>query len=317
MLGFKNVVSIDIGSSLIKLVQLSQSGGKIRLDKVGIVDNPASNFRPHSRKISKGAIAQAIKHLLRKSHIKAKDAVSSLNGPSIITQYFKFPPLSGKELENAVKLEVERVMGSKLNSMETDFQILPQNQKGARGQEILFAAVPKEMVRQRMETLQQAGLNPIAIDTDGLVLANCFLRLKNLAPQEDVMVLNLGTRLINLVILGKESLYFIRDISLGLESPLDLKDKGVLGRIIEEIGRSIHYHENRGKKNRVAKIFLSGGNAPSLETSDSFLKDLGLPVEKWNPLEDIEFDSRKLGSGFTESKGYLLAIAMGLALREK
>jgi len=131
MLGFKNLVSIDIGSSLIKLVQLSQSGGKIRLDKVGIVDNPASNFRPHSRKISKGAIAQAIRHLLRKSHIKAKDAVSCLNGPSIITQYFKFPPLSGKELENAVKLEVERVMGSKLNSMETDFQILPQNQKGA------------------------------------------------------------------------------------------------------------------------------------------------------------------------------------------
>jgi len=317
MLGFKNLVSIDIGSSLIKLVQLSQSGGKIRLDKVGIVDNPASNFRPHSRKISKGAIAQAIKHLLRKSHIKAKDAVSSLNGPSIITQYFKFPPLSGKELENAVKLEVERVMGSKLNSMETDFQILPQNQKGARGQEILFAAVPKEMVRQRMETLQQAGLNPIAIDTDGLVLANCFLRLKNLAPQEDVMVLNLGTRLINLVILGKENLYFIRDISLGLESPLDLKDKGVLGRIIEEIGRSIHYHQNRGKENKVAKVFLTGGNAAGLETSDSFLKDPGLPVEKWNPLQDIEFDSLKLGSGFTESKGYLLAIAIGLALREK
>ncbi|GAH90014.1 unnamed protein product [marine sediment metagenome] len=44
---------------------------------------------------------------------------------------------------------------------------------------------------------------------------------------------------------------------------------------------------------------------------------MGLPVEKWNPLEDIEFNPSKLGSGFTESKGYLLAIAMGLGLREK
>ncbi|GAI32371.1 unnamed protein product [marine sediment metagenome] len=35
------------------------------------------------------------------------------------------------------------------------------------------------------------------------------------------------------------------------------------------------------------------------------------------PLEDIEFDPSKLGSGFTESKGYLLAIAIGLGLREK
>lgn len=317
MLGFKNVVSIDIGSSLIKLVQLSESRGKIRLDKVGIVDNPVSNFRPHSQKISKGAVAQAIKHLLRKSHIKAKDTVSSLNGPSIIIQYLKFPPLSGKELKSAVNLEIQRVMPGRLNEVETDFQVLPQSEEKDGKQNILFVAVPKLMVRQRMETLGQAGLNPIAIDTDCLVLANCFLRLKNLAPQEDVMVLNLGTRLINLVILGKESLYFIRDISLSLESPLDLKDKAVLGRIIEEIRRSIHYHEERGRKNRVGRIFLTGGNAVRLESSDSFLKVLGLPVEKWNPLEDIEFDPSKLGSGFTESKGYLLAIGIGLGLREK
>jgi len=313
----KNVVSVDIGSSLIKLVQLSESHGKIRLDKVGITDNPASNFRTGSQKISKGVIAQTIKHSLRKNHIKAKDVVSSLNGPSIITQYFKFPPLSGKELENAVNLEAQRVMFGRLNEVETDFQVLPQSEEKDGKQNILFVAVPKLMVRERMETLGQAGLNPIAIDIDCLALANCFLRLKSLAPEEEAIVLNLGTRLINLVILGKESLYFIRDISLGLESPLDLKDRSVLGRIIEEIRRSIHYHEERGGKNRVARIFLTGGNAAMLEMSDSFLKDLGLPVEKWNPLKDIEFNPGKLGSGFTESKGYLLAIAIGLGLRER
>ena len=313
----KNVVNIDIGSSLIKLVQLSESHGKIRLDKVGITDNPASNFRTGSQKISKGIVAQTIKHSLRKSHIKAKDVVSSLNGPSIMTQYFEFPLLSGKELESAVNLEVQRVMVGRLNEVETDFQVLPQSEEKNGKQNILFVAVPKLMVRERMETLGQAGLNPIAIDIDCLALANCFLRLKSLAPEEEAIVLNLGTRLINLVILGKESLYFIRDISLGLESPLDLKDRSVLGRIIEEIRRSIHYHEERGGKNRVARIFLTGGNAAMLETSDSFLKDLGLPVEKWNPLKDIEFNPGKLGSGFTESKGYLLAIAIGLGLRER
>ena len=313
----KNVVSVDIGASLIKLAQLSKSGGKIRLDKVGLVSNPASNFRTGRQKISKGVIARAIKHSLRKSHIKAKDAVSSLSGPSIMTQYFEFPPLSGKELENAVNLEAQRVMPGRFNEVETDFQVLPQGEKKYGKQNILFVAAPKLMVKQQIETLQQAGLNPIAIDIDALALANSFSRLKNLAPQEDVMVLNLGTKLINLVILGKESLYFIRDISLGLESPLDLKDKGILGRIIEEIRRSIHYHEGRGRKNRVAKIFLTGGNAAGLDTSDSFLKDLGLPVEKWNPLKDIEFNPGKLGSGFDESKGYLLAIAIGLGLREK
>jgi len=317
MLGFKNVVSVDIGSSLIKLVQLSQSSGKIRLEKVGVVDNPISNFRTADSGRDRNAIARTIKHSLRKSCIKAIDVVSSLGGSSIIIQYFKFPPLSGKELENAVKLEVERVMGSKLNSMETDFQILPQNQKGARGQEILFAAVPKEMVRQRMETLEQAGLNPIAIDIDCLALANCFSRLKNLASEEDAVLLNLGARLISLGILGKESLYFVRDISLDLRAPLDLKEKSILDRTVEQIHRSIHYYEGRARGNKVTRVFLTGGATMASEASNFLSPALGLPVEKWNPLEDLEFDAGKLGYEFKKDKGYLLAIAVGLALREK
>jgi type IV pilus assembly protein PilM len=317
MPALKNVLSIDIGSSLIKLVQLSQSSGKIRLEKVGVIDNPITNFRTDGSGPRRNAIARAIKHLLRKSRIKPRDAVSSLGGPSIIIQYFKFPPLSKKELEDAVKLEAERVMGGKLNSMETDFQILPQNQKEAEGQQVLFAAVPKEMVQQRMETLQQAGLNPIGIDINCLVLANCFLRLKNLASEENVMVLNLGARLINLGILGKESLYFVRDISLDLKAPLNLKEKSMLDRTVEEIRRSIHYSESRARGTKVTRIFLTGGSCVASEISDLFSNALGLPVEKWNPLEDLEFNPGKQGYEFKKDKGYLLAIAIGLALREK
>jgi len=313
----KSVVSIDIGSSLIKLVQLSQSSGKIRLEKVGVADNPVSNFRIDGYRVGKNAIARAIRHSLRKSRIKVRDAVSSLGGSSIIIQYFKFPPLSEKELEDAVKLEAQRVMGGKLSGMETDFQILPQNQKEAQGQEILFVAVPQEMVRQHMETLEQAGLNPIAIDIDCLALANCFLRLKNLASEEHVMVLNLGARLISLGILAKDNLHFVRDISLDLKTPLDFKDISIVNRAVDEVRRSIHYYEGRARGTKVTRIFLTGGGSVASGAGDLFLKALELPVEKWNPLEGLEFNPGKLGREFKESQGYLLAIAIGLGLREK
>ncbi len=318
MLGFKNLVSIDIGSNLIKMVQLGQSSGKIRLEKAGLIDNPISNFRIDSYGASRNAIARAIRHSLRRNHIKAKDAVSSLGGPSIIIQYFKFPPLSAKELENAVKLEAQRVMGSELDGMETDFLLLPQNGKGARGQNILFAAIPKEMVQQRRQILEQAGLNPIAVDIDCLALTNCFLRLKNLASGEDIMLLNLGTRLISLAILGKESLYFVRDISLDLEAPLlDWKEENMLNKTVEEIHRSIHYYEGRVQGNKVTRIFLTGGGSITSEISNLFSKALGLPAEKWNPIEYLECTPGKLARQFKESQGYLLAIAIGLGLREK
>ena len=317
MLEFKNLVSIDIGSSLIKVVQLGQSSGKIRLEKVGLIDNPISNFRTDGHGMGRNAIARAIRYTLRKNRIKARDAVSSLGGSSIIIQYFRFPPLSAKELENAVKLEAQRVMGGELHGMETDFQVLPQSQKGAQGQEVLFTAVPKEMVGQRIQTLQQAGLNPIAVDIDCLALTNCFLKLKNLASGEDVMLLNLGARLISLGILGKESLYFVRDISLDLKAPLDLKEKNILKRTVEEIHRSIHYYEGRAQRNKVARIFLTGGGSMTSEISNLFSKALGLPAEKWNPIQDLEYTPDKLAYQFKQSQGHLLAIAIGLGLREK
>jgi len=126
-----------------------------------------------------------------------------------------------------------------------------------------------------------------------------------------------GARLISLGILGRDNLYFIRDISLKLKGTLDLKEKSILDRAAGEIGRSIHYYQGKAQGKNVARIFLTGGAAVAPETSDLLSKALQIPVERWNPLENVEFDAGKLGAEFGKSQGYFLAIAIGLALREK
>ena len=308
----KNIVSVDIGSSLIKLAQLSQIGSRIRLDKVAVVNNPIPRLGTASEITKKDAIVQIIKRSLKENHVKAKDTVSSLAGSSLIIQYFKFPLLSEKDLESTVRLEAERIMSDRLARMDTDFQALSPYQEKKKEENILFASIPRVIVGHRLNILREAGLNPVAIDIDSMALANCFLRLKNTASQESVMVLNLGARLVNLVILNKGSLHFLRDITLDLETPFDLKDKKVLEKTVEEICRSIHYYEARERKNKVGKIFFTGGAAAAPGITDSFSKALGLPVEEWNPLKDVEYPS-----GLAENKGYLLAVAIGLGLREE
>lgn len=312
-----SLVSIDIGSSLIKLVELSQSSGKIRLEKVGVIENPVPNFRTEIDTTGNSTITQAIKRALRISHIKAKDVVSSLGGSSIIIQYFKFPRLSGKELQNAVYLEAQRVMSVKLSEMETGFQVLPSHQGEAGVQEILFAAAPKRMVRQRIDTLRRVGLNPMAIDIDCLAFANCFLKLKSTASNEHVLVLNLGVQLINLAILSRNGLQFIRDISLGLKTALNFGTEDILSRAVGEIRRSINYYETRSVGDKVTRVFLTGGGAVASRIDELFSSSLKLPVERWNPLKNLEFDSARWGDGFEENRGCLLTIAIGLSLREK
>lgn len=313
----RRVVSVDIGSSLIKLVQLNQSSEKIRLERVAIIENPTSHQSSREDREAVAVLTANIKHSLKKNHITVKDAVSSLSGPSIIIQYFKFPRISEKELENAVNLEAQRMMTTKLDAMDTDFQVLPQYKKATGEQEILFVAAPRKMVQQRMEMLRHAGLNPIAIDIDCLALANSFLSLRNILPGEHIMILNLGASTINIAILGKNSLYFIRDISLNLKDSVDYVDKSVLDTAFNEIDRSIHYFEARARGSKVDKVILTGGGSATSEITNVFSGALNLPLERWNPLENIEFDDRKLGYQFEEDQGYLLSIAIGLGLREE
>lgn len=317
MLDWKSVVSIDIGSSLIKMAQLSRSSGKVRLERVGIIENPIPSFRTNIDTAEGSSIARIIKRGLRMSSIRAKDVVSSLSGPSIIVQYFKLPLLSGKELENAVYLEAQRVMSMKIGEMEIGFQVLPSQQSQRGTQEVIFAAAPKTMIHQRMNTLKRAGLNPITIDIDCLALANCFLKLNPPVSDQGVLVLNLGAELINLAILSHNSLEFIRDISLGLKAPLNFTRENIASKMIEEIRRSINYYEARSGGRKVTRIFLTGGKTVASNIDKLLSDNLELPVERWNPLKSLEFNSGKRGARLEENQGYLLAITVGLGLREK
>lgn len=316
MRGLRRLISVDIGSRLIKIAQVTQSSGKARLDRVGVTENPASGDRNLEKKESRNAVVQAIRESMKENHISVKDVASSLSGSSIIVQYFKFPTLSGKELENAVMLEAQRMMSARINDMETDFLVLPPERKGASEQEILFAAVPREIVQRRMDILQHAGLNPIVIDLDSLALANSYLTLKKTIPGEHTMLLNLGARSINLGIVGNDILHFIRDISLSIKESADFQEKNVLDTAFNEIDKSIHYYEARAKGGKVTRAFLTGGGSVTPEVCNVFSEALHIPVERWNPLEDMEFDSRKIDGKFSETDGYLLAVALGLGLRE-
>ena len=166
----KNIVSVDIGSSLIKLAQLSQIGSRIRLDKVAVVNNPIPRLGTASEITKKDAIVQIIKRSLKENHVKAKDTVSSLAGSSLIIQYFKFPLLSEKDLESTVRLEAERIMSDRLARMDTDFQALSPYQEKKKEENILFASIPRVIVGHRLNILREAGLNPVAIDIDSMAL---------------------------------------------------------------------------------------------------------------------------------------------------
>ncbi len=88
----------------------------------------------------------------------------------------------------------------------------------------------------------------------------------------------------------------------------------LLEKLVAEIVRSLDYYKSHFPIERVNRILLSGGSA-NLRNMATYLSDeLGLPVERFNPLEGISFDSNQIEARLVDEMGPAFTVAAGVAL---
>jgi len=90
----------------------------------------------------------------------------------------------------------------------------------------------------------------------------------------------------------------------------------VLEKLTAEIGRSFEYYRNLFNVERIDRVLMTGGGA-NVKNIVSYLgKELRLPVEHFNPLRKILFDSKKIDVQLLDQMGSVFTIAVGMALPE-
>jgi Tfp pilus assembly protein PilN len=90
----------------------------------------------------------------------------------------------------------------------------------------------------------------------------------------------------------------------------------VLEKLAAEIGRSLEYYKSLFNSEQIDRLLLTGGGA-NLRNIVSYLAgELRLPVEHFNPLGRILFDSKKIDIQLLERTGSIFTIAAGIALPE-
>ena len=101
------VLGLDIGSSAVKLIQLSKDNSGYIVRAAGIADIVnVTEGESNDREIN---IGNAIHECLKSSGVQTRMAVCGVCGPEVAVRYFKFPLLSHEEIEGAVLLEAEQV----------------------------------------------------------------------------------------------------------------------------------------------------------------------------------------------------------------
>lgn len=302
--GTQNKAGLDIGSSSVKLMEISLSASGSKLLGLGL------------RKVSHAVrqpLIEAIKSLSEEINMTTKEVNMSVSGPSVIVRFVSMPKMKDEELKSAVRFEAEKYIPFAINDCIVDHQILKRNEKENK-LDILLVAVKKEIITDRLAIAEECGYSVGTVDVDTFAVANSFLK-NNPQPDQDkaAALINIGAAYTNIGIVSNGTLHFARDIAVGGDD-LSQGSKSSGNNLIDEMRLSFSYYENQRGKG-VDEIYISGGGIQLSGLEAIFQESFGSKPGIWNPLKFLDTTGARADADILEKMKGSFAVAAGLTLR--
>ncbi len=329
------VLGLDIGSSTVKIIQLIKDSSGYAVTAAGIVDiSPSEGDKVLST-------VKAIRTCFELTGIQTKFAVCNVCGPEVAVREFEFPTLPPEEIEGAILLEASQVCPFNIQDGTVDYQLIPKSEDKTSG---VLVAATNFIVQNKRQLVQEASLDCVLMDVDGLAILNCFGAYQKPQAGQTIALLNVGSSFTTLAIMRDNGLPFIRDLDYAgddiieqiateknistetvkkilcgesVTEQTELHDslERACNKLIIDITQTSHYYKAEEKPAVVERIFVCGGFA--LVKGFVELLNNRLPAEAvlWNPFETIRCKAGQWSRRMLESRGPAMAVAAGLAMR--
>jgi len=288
-----STVGLDIGSSLIKIVEIDHSGSMPKIVHFG-----CTRLLPEAivegEIMDRGLVIDGITECVEQSGIDTDNVVSAVSGRAVIVKKVIMDKMTPEDAQEAIFWEAEQHVPFDIDDVCLDFQIL-NDDIGANQMEVLLVAAKKDMVNVHASLIRDAGLNPAIIDVDSFAVQNCFESSRNGAvssmgdsddeefdepagrgDKEVVGLINIGSDVTNINIIQGDSPQFTRDISVGTDQFVESLQKE-LGLDYDEAQKVLHGEIGELDGSKIREIIKKRSDDLSLgiERSLSFLKAAG------------------------------------------
>ena len=204
----KKMLGIDIGTSSIKVVELSRWGEGKTLENYGEIKS-ASLYKEPFRNIDKGAyllsnyfVSRAIRAVLDEARIRTKACVFSIPDFSTFSTSFELPPMSAKEVNEAVYYSAAQYIPLPLTETTLDWKLISGAPGSNQPLKIFLVAIPTQTVHDYQMVAQLAGLELYAVEAEVLGLARALVK------QSDgcVCVVDIGMQSTTINIVDKQKM---------------------------------------------------------------------------------------------------------------
>jgi type IV pilus assembly protein PilM len=339
------VLGLDISSTTVKLLELSYSGGRYR------VESYAVSSLPHDAVIEKNVndidgVANAVRSVVAQSRTKLKTAAAAVAGSSVITKLIEMPEgLSDDDMETQLTLEADQYIPYPLEEVAIDFEIQGPAPERDKQVEVLLAACRRETIDARVESIEGADLTAKIMDVEAYAMERAYSLIQQqleLDTDSTVAVVDIGATMTTLSVLNNGQTIYTREQLFGGKQLTDeimrryglpLEEAGLAKKqgglpddyepevlepfkdaVVQQVARSLQFFFSSSQYNDVDYIILAGG-VSSMDGLQELVQDkLGTPTAVANPFAEMTVSSR-VNAVALSSDAPAMMIACGLAMR--
>lgn len=168
------LLGIDISSTSVKLIELSRSGSRYKVEAYAVEPLPL-NAIVEKNIAELDLVGQAIAKLIVKARTNAKQVAVAVSGSAVITKTIEMEAgLSDDELENQLKIEADQYIPYPLEEVAIDFEVQGPAPRSNDRVNVLLAACRKENVEVREAALALAGLTAKIVEIEAYALERAY-----------------------------------------------------------------------------------------------------------------------------------------------
>lgn len=330
------MIGIDLGSKFVKICKIVNTEKKKKEYSIVSAVVDISN-------LSGAEKTDKFTAVLKKIGCLDDSVYLAVGGKDIINRDILLKRNKLIDIKDQVNNEVVNTISEDLGKTYSSFSVIKNNSD--KEYNIIFSAAPMEKVNAKFSFINTIdALTVSGVTLEDFALANAFVEFgPNYKNSENIILINIGYTVSNVIVMNGKELVFIKDIDFGgqditrdisnfysipeklseelkrrddLRQAINFNMKNILKKdvatLIETLFRTIEHCITRQFIVSVDRIVLTGGGAMT-EGIDNFIQDtLGIPTEKWNPL-----DNNKFVGYVNKPQGFYLPIALGLALEKE
>lgn len=340
-----SLVGLDIGSTSVKLMELSKRDGRLTLESCGIEPvppraAPETHARASGTHISDAeGVGEAIKRLARRTRPGTRRAAVAIGGTASFTKVIEMDAsLSDEEMESEIALQTADHLPYPAEAVAIDFEVLHLSERDPTRVEVLFAACRREDAELLEDAVQLGGLRARVLDIEAFAMARAFELLQ---PDfgSDAAIFDIGATSTTLSVLHRDKVVHTREQAFGGRTLAEeiQRHRGISAaesaramsrgepanepvfsqfrdKLLDQMARSLQFFYSANPSGCVDQVYLAGGVAAMPELAGHAARVLGMPVAVADPFAGMTVpDTADAPDLAVNAPAFMLAC--GLALR--